>query len=170
MHFFRKAILLPSLALIALSACAPSAPPAAPAASHPGRPAAIASAKLVTGRVICPLEIVNGRQVRESRSFPVSGKATLVGWSTVADRDHPVPPMATIVFRSTVPDGSPDLFWPGQRVARPDLSQEARLLNAGYSASGEFPKNPGRYRVLVWVGDAQLQRECDTKEIFDIHG
>ena len=169
MHPFLKSTVLVAV-LIAVAACRPWTPPAAPAASPSGRPAAIAAAKLVTGRVICPLEIVNGRQVRESRSFTVSSKATLVGWSTVADHDHPVPPMATIVFRSTVPDGSADLFWPGKRVARPDLALEPRLLNAGYSASGEFPKNPGKYRVLVWVGDAQLQRECDTKEVFEVHG
>ena len=78
--------------------------------------------------------------------------------------------MATIVFRSIVPDGSHDLFWPGLRVARPDLATDPHFLNAGYSASGRFPSRPGKYRVLVWVGDAGTQRECDTKEIFEIHG
>ena len=169
MQLFLKPTLL-AFMLVAVAACKPSTPPVAPPAAASGRPAAIAAAKVVSGRVICPLEVVNGRQVRESRSFTVATKATLVGWSTVADRDHPTPPMATVVFRSTVPDGSPDLFWPGKRVARPDLVREGRVLNAGYSASGEFPRNPGRYKVLVWVGDAQLQRECDTKEVFDIHG
>jgi hypothetical protein len=171
-----QSVIAVALLGLALAACQPGGS-GQPAASSPtatvapgGRPTAIANAKVVTGRVICPLESVNGRQVRESRAFTISSKATLVGWSTVADHDHPVPPMATIVFRSLVPDGSGDLFWPGMRVARPELSPEPRLRDAGYSASGSFPSRPGRYKVLVWVGDGQLQRECDTKEVFDIHG
>jgi hypothetical protein len=29
---------------------------------------------------------------------------------------------------------------------------------------------PGKYKVLLWVGDSSTQRECDTGETFDLHG
>lgn len=78
--------------------------------------------------------------------------------------------MVYVVFRSTVPDGSPDLFWPGVRVARPDHAEGNPLLaNAGWSAAGDLPRNPGKYKVLVWVGDADTQRECDTHEVLDLN-
>lgn len=134
------------------------------------RPEAIARARVTTGRVVCRLENVNGNSIRASHTFPNGSRATLVGWSTVADRQQPVPPLAYIVFRSTVPDGSPDLFWPAKRVARPDLSpSDPRLAQAGYAGSDELPKTPGKYKVLLWVGDEHIQRECDTGEIFDLH-
>lgn len=133
------------------------------------RPESIRQATLSTGKVICPLEIINGDSIRRGRSFPAGSKATLVGWSTVANRDEPVPPLVHVVFRSTVPDGSADLFWPGKRVARPELSQnDERLANSGYAAVGNFPTSPGKYKVLVWVGDEKAQRECDTGEVFDL--
>jgi len=135
------------------------------------RPVAIASAKLMQGSVICPLEIANGNPIRQSRSLAAGSRATLVGWSTVADRNQPVPPRAYVVFRSTAPDGSADVFWPATRVARPDLTQsDPRRAQAGYAASGELPKGPGKYKVLLWVGDANVQRECDTAEVLDLHG
>lgn len=123
------------------------------------------AAKVLKGRVICPLEIVNGKSIRQSRSFRIGSKATLVGWSRVADAERPVPPLVYVVFRSNVPDGSVDLFWPGIRVARPDVANgNPRMVKAGYSASGSFPTHPGQYKVLVRVGDQNLQRECDTGE------
>ena len=144
---------------------------ATPGSTSSGRPEAIADAKLLRGRVICPLESVSGNSIRQSRSFRAGSRATLVGWSRVADLREPDPPLVHVVFRSMVPDGSPDLFWSGMRVSRPDLAQsDAALAKAGYAASGTFPANPGRYQVLVWVGDQNVERECDTGEVFDLHG
>jgi hypothetical protein len=156
------------LLLAGLGACQPVAAP--DPAADTGRPMALAGAKVVSGGAICPLESVNGEDIRQKRSFAAASRATLVGWSTVADKARPVPPMATIVLRSVVPDGSRDLFWPGIRVARPDLSSDPRLLASGYSASGVLPQNPGRYKVLVWVGDARLQHECDTLRVLEVRG
>jgi hypothetical protein len=142
-----------------------------PGSTAAGRPEAIAEAKLLRGGVICPLESVSGNSIRQSRSFRSGSRATLVGWSRVADLHEPTPPLVHVVFRSIVPDGSPDLFWSGLRVPRPDLAQaDAVLATAGYAASGPLPANPGKYKVLVWVGDENVQRECDTGEVFDLHG
>jgi hypothetical protein len=149
-----------------LAGCQRQQPAAAPAVN--GRPPAIAAAELSKGRVICPLESVNGRSIREGRTFRAGRRATLVGWSRVADRRPPAPPMLFVVFRSVVTDGSQDLFWPGLRVARPDVSREPGMGTLGYSATGVFPVNPGRYQVLVWAGDRSRQRECDTGETFEI--
>lgn len=157
--------------LLAVAGCHPGGGTPAPTAAAMQRPEAIADAKVRQGGVICPLEIANGNPIRLSRAFAAGSRAALVGWSTVADRNEPVPPLAYVVFRSTVPDGSADLFWPAKRVVRPDLAQsDPRLAKAGYAASGELPKMPGKYKVLLWVGDANVQRECDTAETLDLHG
>lgn len=161
----RLQVLLP---LVLLAACNRAGTPATatPASS---RPTAIADAKRVTGNVICPLEIVNGNSIRQSRTLQAGTRASLVGWSRVADQREPVPPMVHVVFRSTVPDGSQDLFWPGVRVPRPEHSEGNPLLaNAGWSAAGNLPRNPGKYQVLLWVGNAGTQRECDTHEVLDL--
>jgi hypothetical protein len=157
-------------ALLAIAGCHPgSATPATAATMQ--RPDAIAGAALRKGGAICPFEMANGNPIRQSRSFAAGSMAALVGWSTVADRHQPVPPLAYVVFRSTVPDGSADLFWQARRISRPDLSQsDPRLAGAGYAAAGELPKVPGKYKVLLWVGDSSTQRECDTGETFDLHG
>jgi len=156
--------------LLAIAGCHPGdGTPEATAVAQ--RPDTIARAGLSKGGVICPLEMANGNPLRQSRSFVAGSRAALVGWSTVADRAQPVPPLAYIVFRSAMPDGSADLFWSARRVARPDLSQsDPRLARAGYAADGELPKLPGKYKVLLWVGDAHAQRECDTGETLDLHG
>ena len=161
------------LAILALAGCR-EAPETNPDSAELGPrvvPIKMTDARVEKGRVICPLEVVNGNPVRDTRTFPAGSKATLVGWSRVADRQRPVPPLVHAVFRSTVPDGSADLFWPGVRVARPDIAlTDSRMAMSGYSVSGRLPENPGRYRVLIWVGDTGLQRECDTGEVFTLHG
>lgn len=134
-------------------------------------PDASANRKVVTGGMICPLESVNGNPVRMSRSFRIGDRASLVGWTRLADARHPVQGQVHLLFRSTVPDGSQDLSWAGRRVARPDVAMDdSRAGVVGYSASGAFPPNPGKYKVLLRIGDGNAVRECDTGEVFDLHG
>lgn len=132
---------------------------------------AVANPKVATGGMICPLESANGNPVRMSRSFRIADRATLVGWSRVADARQPVQGQVHVLFRSTVPDGSQDVSWVGMRVSRPDVAMDdPRAAVMGYSASGALPANPGKYKVLVRIGDGRAVRECDTGEVFDLHG
>lgn len=133
-----------------------------------GPPVILADTKIIKGQSICPLEVINGQPIRLAHALRTGITATFVGWSTVADGPNPVPPDVYLLFRSTVPDGSADLFWPGMRVARPDLSMDARRLDAGYSANGKLSLRPGIYKVMLWTGDTHLMHECDTRQVLQI--
>lgn len=163
-------VLLAIGATALLAGCNPGAPnPANSGMGSSGKPESISGAELTKGRAICPIETINAASIRESRSFSVGGKATVVGWSRVVGQNPADATLLHVVFRSIAPDGSADLFWPATRVDRPDKAlDDASLLHSGYAATGLFPQNPGKYKVLVWLGDARAQRECDTGEQLDI--
>jgi hypothetical protein len=143
----------------------------ATADTSPRAPGAIANPRVVTGGMVCPLESVNGNPVRMSRSFRIGDRASLVGWTRIADARQAVQGQVQLLFRSTAPDGSQDLSWAGRRVARPDVAMDdPRAAVVGYSASGALPADPGKYKVLLRIGDGNTVRECDTGEVFDLHG
>ena len=117
----------------------------------------------------CPIEQVNGEAVRALPALKAGSFATFAGWSTVADDRDPTPPMVHLVLRPAGSDGDADAFIPGKRVPRHDPSStEARMRNAGYMVSGRLPQVPGRYQVLLWVGDSRVQVPCQTGQQLEL--
>lgn len=132
------------------------------AASNGERPTSIASAAMLRKGAVCPIETVNGASARGQRPVRPGSDLQFSGWSTVADRDAPTPPLVHVVLRSAA-IGTPDHFLPANRTRRPDIANgDARLLASGFQVRGKAPAQRGEYAVLVWVGDQQQQIECNT--------
>jgi hypothetical protein len=124
---------------------------------------------LVEKGAVCPIEQANGEPVRVLPMLKAGTFATFAGWSTVADDRDPTPSMVHLVLRPAGSDGEADAFLAGKRTLRDDPSYaDPRMRNAGWLASGRLPQVPGRYQVLLWVGDADVQVACDTQQVLDL--
>lgn len=130
------------------------------------RPGEIAKAQNLPLGAACPIEQVNGEHIRAVPGLKAGTFVTFSGWSTIASERNPTPPLVHVVLRPVGSGGEADAFIPGKRVPRNDPSAtDSRVRNAGFTASGRLPGVPGKYQVLVWVGNAEFQVSCDTGQV-----
>lgn len=145
--------------------------PAPAAVTNDGRPAELKAAARSPLGAACFLEMVNNIPVRQRPALRAGSAGVFSGWASVADPEHPAPPMVYLVLRRQGADaGRADVYLKMGRMPRPDLAAgDERREQIGFEGEQPLP-SPGTYGVQVSQGTAQWQALCDTGAIIEIAG